>query len=129
MLPQHSLYRFHAADSSVSEVGFEIPEQVRARLLAGNPERDFVEEQVVVNVAATPVSITAPLAPDGYRFRDGYDRGPGLFGELFGIGRRQSVVAVEKSGRVIEIEYPFATNHYYDQVQLLGWIDTARESE
>ena len=59
------------------------------------------------------------------RFRDDFRGSAGLFGELFGMGSRYRMVAIEKDGRVVEIgaalENVQGYTHY--NVQFLGWID------
>jgi hypothetical protein len=85
------------------------------------PER--IEEQgqriVVESLADVPVAAGAE-APDGYRFRSGYDGGPGLIGQLFGP-RQRGGITIEKVGvvhRVTETDGQELRN----PAQFLGWV-------
>lgn len=68
--------------------------------------------------------LTESMAPDGYHFRHRYGGSPGLFGELFGMGSRRQVIAVEKDGRVLDVNTADKGRYrYYYNVEFLGWID------
>ncbi|MDH3644762.1 MAG: hypothetical protein OES38_21830, partial [Gammaproteobacteria bacterium] len=59
-------------------------------------------------------------APDGYQFRSGYQRGPGLIGEIF-YRDRSGAFTIEKLGVVHRIEDPNSA-YSYGQAQFLGWV-------
>lgn len=123
---QHSrLYRFRAEDMTVVEIPVSIPESVRTALQVEDPARDVNIEEITVALPQPFALDSQQLAPDGYRVRNEYDRGAGLFGELFGTHRRYNVFAIEKSARVIRIEYPDSSGYYYGQVQPLGWVEAS----
>jgi hypothetical protein len=53
------------------------------------------------------------------RMRTG--RGPGFVGEIFGMGRHDQPISLEKSGRVVRLELPTALP-YMSPVAAIGWI-------
>ncbi len=65
---------------------------------------------------------TAPNAPDGYELRTPLDRGgAGIVGDIFGMRRHSSRVAVTNRGRVVPIDLP-TPYQYYSQVHFVGWV-------
>jgi hypothetical protein len=67
-------------------------------------------------------AITTPNAPDGYELRAPIDRGgPGIVGDIFGMRRDSSRVAIVNRGRVVPIELP-APSEYYLPVYFVGWV-------
>jgi hypothetical protein len=75
----------------------------------------------VAALAGRRVSAT-PNAPDGYELRTPLDRGgPGIVGDIFGMRRHSSRVAMVKDGRVVPIELP-TPYEYYSPVYFVGWV-------
>jgi hypothetical protein len=65
---------------------------------------------------------TTPNAPDGYELRSPLDRGgPGIVGDIFGMRRHASRVAIVNRGRVVPIELP-TPYEYYSPVYFVGWV-------
>lgn len=63
-------------------------------------------------------------APDGYRFENRSERGPGLVGDLFGMNAYGSEGALVKKGRVIPLSLPIAfQNVYAPPVYAVGWLE------
>jgi hypothetical protein len=123
--PHHRLYHFRAADMSVVEIPITVPEALRSQLQIDDPHREFNVEELVVTLPGAFAVPAGQPAPDGYQVRNDHARGSGLFGALFGMGRRHSMLAIEKSGRVVEIRYPDNAGYYYYGVQPLGWLEPA----
>ena len=102
---------FHLDHESfeVTEIEIEIP----AELEAGS--------QVIEVPKLAGVRISSDTtAPDGYQFRSGYQRGPGLIGEIF-YRDRSRAFTIEKLGVVHRIEDPNSA-YSYGQAQFLGWV-------
>ena len=64
----------------------------------------------------------APNAPDGYELRTPRDGGgAGIVGEIFGMRRHASKVAVMNRGRVVPLEIP-RPYEYYSPIYFVGWV-------
>ena len=74
---------------------------------------------VVIDALRDVRIIEGVRAPDGYVFEYRYDRGPGLVGEIFGMGRYGARAALVKDGRVVPVDVP--PPHAYG-IEPLGWI-------
>jgi hypothetical protein len=59
-------------------------------------------------------------APDGYEFESRSQRGPGLIGDLFGMGGYAEKMSLVKNGRVVPISLP--ADQYAYGVSALGWV-------
>jgi hypothetical protein len=105
------IYRFDHETLEATLVEIEIP-------------RELVEGTQTIEVPAlSSVRISADTtAPDGYTFRSGYNRGPGLIGEIFYRDRSRSFT-IEKLGVVHRIAAPDG-RYGYGQAQFLGWVLT-----
>ena len=65
--------------------------------------------------------LTAPEAPDGYRFDTRSRRGPGLLGDLFGMRRYDVGLVLVNGGRVLALRPPPSHDHL-SSVTPLGWL-------
>jgi hypothetical protein len=93
-----------------------IPTNAPETMEAGAPPREWVVE----GLAGLQVSADA-VAPDGYRLQQSAAGGRGLVGGLFGMGRRQTRVALVNRGRVVSIDTPEQNVNPY-AIGLVGWI-------
>lgn len=105
-----SLYVFDHATSVVREVLLELP----LRLEEGEKVR-----VVPIEALAQREVLDGPNAPDGYAFDLRYRRGPGVVGELFGMGRSDAGAAVVKGGRVVPLMIPPPQRY---SIQSIGWL-------
>jgi hypothetical protein len=64
--------------------------------------------------------LEGPRAPDGYVFDHRHGRGPGLVGEIFGMGWSGTAAAIVKDGRVVPIEVPPPSRY---TVEPIGWLE------
>jgi hypothetical protein len=84
-------------------------------------EGDDAKTFPVADLAGRRVNIT-PGAPDGYELRTPVDRGgPGIVGDIFGMRRHSSRIAIVNRGRVVPIELP-TPYEYYSPVYFVGWV-------
>jgi hypothetical protein len=103
------IYRLDHETLEATLVEIEIP----LELLEGT--------QTIEVPALNNVRISADTtAPDGYQFRSGYNRGPGLIGAIFYRDRSRSFT-IEKLGIVHRIQAPDGI-YGYGQAQFLGWV-------
>ena len=104
-----ALYRLDHASLRSQRISLTVPDEVE-----GYAQPVTVPELETLRVLA------AARAPDGYRFRSGYDGGPGIIGMLFNP-RRQGGITVEKLGvvhRVLDENGEPFTGY----AQFLGWV-------
>jgi len=121
------LYRFNPGTHSLTFIPLEVPDDVRDALAELSETNDGQLHRLSMRLpseAAELSMLSDPTAPDGYRFRSDYRGNSGLFGALFGMGRRGAMVAIEKDARVVEItpELEQADRYAYHNVRFLGWI-------
>jgi len=93
----------------------EIPVDVPADL----PGDDEVTTIVIEELRLRQV-VAQGRAPDGYAFELRSGNGPGLVGEIFGVGGYRQDPVVVKDGRVIPLDPP-STSIY--AVRALGWLE------
>jgi hypothetical protein len=103
------LYRFRHETMTAERVTLSVPADLDGRPRVVSPPE----------LAELPVSAER-VAPDGYRFRTGFDRGPGLIGDLFGP-RRRDEITIEKLGVVHRLELPAGAGSSAS-AQFLGWV-------
>jgi hypothetical protein len=108
--PQPALYLFSHDSGALSEVRLELP----LTLPPG-------ESQLIVPIEALAArrALDGVNAPDGYAFGLRHGRGPGVVGELFGMGRYDSDAAIVKEGRVVRLQMP---EPYGYSVQPVAWL-------
>jgi hypothetical protein len=104
------LYVFNHETGTASEITYELPttldEGEKVRIL---PIERLADRRI----------LEGGTSPDGYVFDVRYRRGPGVVGELFGMGRYDAGAAIAKNGRVVRIEI---ANTYTYSVQPVGWL-------
>lgn len=61
-------------------------------------------------------------APDGYRVESERGSNSGLVGDIFGMGRYRSGLALSNGGRVVALELPPPYDEGYSQVSPVGWV-------
>ncbi len=125
---QSTLFRFTPGQSMLARIDLRIDDTLRAELESAAAEADKHETSAPLPLPADLADLIlnpAITAPDGYRFRNDYRGGAGLFGELFGMRSRNRVVAIEKDGRVEELgaELEQMQRYSYYNVHFLGWIE------
>lgn len=114
MLPEGArwtqvLYRFRHQTMQVERVETLVSAELNAR------------PRIVEVPTLTGLRVSArPVAPDGYRFRSGLDRSPGLIGELFSP-RRRGEISIEKIGVTHRLELP-GDPGVGASAQFLGWV-------
>jgi len=108
--PQPALFVFDHRTLIANEVRLELP----SRLEDGEASR-----LVPIDPLANRRVLDTANAPDGYAFSTGYQRGPGLVGELFGMNRYGARVAIEKGGRVVPIVIPDPARY---SILPVGWL-------
>jgi hypothetical protein len=107
-----TLWMFDHKTMKARRIPIDVPD-----LKEGNSSKTFP----VADLAGRRV-ITAPNAPDGYELRTPLDRGgPGIVGDIFGMRRHSSRVAIVNRGRVVRIELP-TPYEYYSPVYFVGWM-------
>ena len=104
-----ALFRLDHQTLTIKRIEIEIPDDIEG-----------YAQIIDVPVLADLTVSRETRAPDGYRLRSGYDRGPGLIGELFGP-RRRGEISIEKLGVVHRIERPDGAD-FMGPVQFLAWI-------
>ncbi|MFV2089413.1 MAG: hypothetical protein ACC642_02045, partial [Pseudomonadales bacterium] len=104
-----ALFRLDHRTLTVHRIEIELPDD-----LEGHGQ--IIDSPLLVSLEISG----ANRAPDGYRLRSGYDRAPGLIGELFGP-RRRGEISIEKLGVVHRIEGPDGAE-FMGQAQFLGWV-------
>ncbi|MEO8482769.1 MAG: hypothetical protein ABI634_11200 [Acidobacteriota bacterium] len=107
---QPALFLFDHRTLSVTAVRLELP----SRLDDGEASRTIPIAQL-----AQRRVLDAASAPDGYAFDTRYQRGPGLVGDIFGMNRYGSRVAIAKGGRVVPMSIPEPDRY---SIQPVGWL-------
>jgi hypothetical protein len=107
-----TLWIFDHKTMKARRVPIDVPD-----LKEGDPAKTFP----VADLAGRRVNST-PNAPDGYELRAPLDRGgPGIVGDIFGMRRHSSRVAIVNRGRVVPLELP-TPYEYYSPVYFVGWV-------
>jgi hypothetical protein len=115
--PPPALFLFEHDTMRVREIPLELPAIV--------PEGET--RIVPVDALAGRPVIGDREAPDGYRVETGTRGGPGLVGDIFGMGRYRSRLSLVKNGRVIPIELPPPDETpYAAEVSMIGWVGNDR---
>ena len=104
-----ALYRLDHETLTATRITFDEPEQVTG-------SNQVIEVPELDGLRVTPEIV----APDGYRFRSGYDRGPGIIGALFSP-RRSGGVTIEKLGVVHRLNTPEKVE-FSGYARFLGWV-------
>jgi hypothetical protein len=109
--PEPSLFIVEHRTGDAREIPLNLPSTLPA---------DANARTVTVEALAGRRVIEGMRAPDGYGFDQRGQRGPGLVGEIFGMGRYGTAAAIVKDGRVIPIDVP--PPHRYG-VEPIGWLE------
>ena len=98
----------------LTSIATEVPLDLPTTLNEGETLR-----VVAIEALASRRVVDTAMAPDGYAFDVRYRRGPGIMGELFGMGRYDGGASVVKDGRVVRITIgtPFGYS-----LQPVGWL-------
>jgi hypothetical protein len=109
-----ALMLYEHESGRVREVPFDPPDG----LLEGETSRTVPIEAL----AGRRVSSQA-AAPDGYELQTRTTGGPGLVGDLFGMGRYRQNAALVRDGRVVPLDLPAPyQNPYQSPVYAVGWV-------
>ncbi len=108
--PQPALYVFSHDTHELREVELDLP------LSLSEGASPLV---VPIEALAERRALEGVNAPDGYAFELRHGRGPGLVGEVFGMGRYDSDAAIVKDGRVVRL--PMPPPHHYS-VHPVAWL-------
>jgi hypothetical protein len=107
-----TLWLFDHKTMKASKVPIDVPD-----LKEGDAPKTFP----VAALAGRRVTTTTN-APDGYELRTPLDRGgAGIVGDIFGMRRHSSRVAIMNRGRVVPIELP-TPYEYYSPVYFVAWV-------
>ncbi|MBA2306168.1 MAG: hypothetical protein H0W08_26565 [Acidobacteria bacterium] len=109
--PRVRLWRFDHGTLSAREIPVDLP----AQIVDGEPPRTLVVEALRGRRIVTDTK-----APDGYELRTRTHGGPGLIGDLFGMGRYDQSSVIVNRGRIIPIGVP--TPNQYQTPGFLGWL-------
>ena len=109
--PRAKLWLFDHATMSSREIAFDLPRE----LGPGESTRT-----VPIDALAARRVVTDPRAPDGYELQNRTQRGTGLLGDLFGMGRSGESVSLVNRGRVIPVKT--SAPHSYQSPQFVGWL-------
>jgi hypothetical protein len=82
------------------------------------------ESRTVVIEALSNMRVSAQTtAPDGYTLENSTSGGPGIVGDLFGIGRYRQNAALVNRGRIIRVELPSPYQEPYQSMPFaIGWV-------
>lgn len=107
------LYFDHDA-MSVRELPLDLPAS-----LPNGEERRTIAIDALQNVRVSP-QLTAP---DGYALETSTSGGPGLVGDLFGIGRYRARAVLVNRGRMVRLELPAPYEQPYSATAYtVGWV-------
>lgn len=106
------LYLYEHQSGDIKKITVDLP-----RVL---PEEE-AERTVVVKELETRRVLDQRKAPDGYELKVVNQRSPGIAGEIFGMGRYDSGIAITNSGRTIRIRMPSGAMFYSPDV--IGWLE------
>jgi hypothetical protein len=109
--PRAKLWRFDRATMNTSEIALDLPRE----LGPGESTR-----MVPIDALAGRRVVTDARAPDGYELQNRTQRGTGVLGNLFGMGRYGESVALVNRGRVIPVRT--SAPHSYQSPQFVGWL-------
>ncbi len=107
-----SLFLFEHETTTVREIPVDLPTSL------GEGE----SRTIVVDALADRRLNTAVTAPDGYELMMHLNRGGGLVGDIFGMGRYRQTLALVNQGRVVPIVLPTAYQTYGSSAYALGWV-------
>jgi hypothetical protein len=105
-----ALYLYDAETGSARKVAVDLP-----RVLPDNE----TERTIVVEELTGRRVLNQRKAPDGYELQMVNQRAPGIVGDLFGMGRYDSGVAIANRGRVIRITLSTSSS----QPDVVGWVE------
>ncbi|HVH26550.1 MAG TPA: hypothetical protein VM818_07325 [Vicinamibacterales bacterium] len=105
------LFLFEHATMNVREIAVDLPD-----LSEGDPPRTFVVDGFEGRRAEAQTR-----APDGYALDIRARRGPGLVGEIFGMGRYDSAASLVNRGHVVPIRLP-ADQRFFYGLRMVGWL-------
>jgi len=109
-----ALFLFDHRTQEVRQVPFDLPEP---------PPEGAPPKTVTIEALAGRRVIAQAQAPDGYQLQSRDRRGPGLVGELFGMGRYHHQLSLVKDGRAVSIELPPPYEfRYHPEPYAVGWI-------
>ena len=109
-----ALYLYEAETGRARKIAVDLP-----RVLPG----DETERTIVVEELAGRRVLNQRKAPDGYELQTVNQRSPGIVGDLFGMGRYDSGVAIANKGRVIRIALSTAPYYYPSLPDVVGWVE------
>jgi len=109
-----SLILFEHETMNVREIRLDLPE-VRE---GGSPQT------IAIDPFGGRRILPQAKAPDGYELKTGRTSGPGLVGDLFGMGRYDATAALVNKGRVVTIPLPQGYQ-YLSPVHAVGWLADA----
>lgn len=110
--PRWGLLLFDHESMQVREIPLDLPEIVPEGETRTIPVEALAGRRIVDDV----------VAPDGYRLATDRGGGSGIVGDIFGMGRSRSGLALEKDGRVVSFELPPPYDTGYPQIATIGWI-------
>lgn len=96
----------------------ELPLDLPTELSAGEDVR-----RVPIEALANARVSSEAVAPDGYMLDHAVGGGPGLVGDIFGIGGRRPVPSLTKGGRVVRLTLPAPYQEpYAPSAYAVGWV-------
>jgi len=113
------LYRLNTKTGRIAHLDSPSMESLAAQF---NAQSDVpIQQQIALPSDLEALTlIPGDTAPDGYEFRHGYRRGPGLVGDIFGMSHRRSNMLIEKKGRIVS--FNDESHGAYHNVAILGWV-------
>ena len=109
--PGAKLWLFDHATMNTREIAIDLPRE----LGPGESTR-----LVPIGPLAGRRAVSDPRAPDGYELQNRTQRGTGLLGDLFGMGRSGESVSLVNRGRVIPVRTSLP--HSYQSPQFVAWL-------
>jgi hypothetical protein len=109
--PSTRLFLYDHGTGEVREIPIDAP--------ADRPGENEVRTVAVEGLRGRRI-VAEGRAPDGYAFELRSGNGPGLVGEIFGVGGYRQHAVIVNAGRVIPLELP--TTSY--GVRAIGWLET-----
>lgn len=106
------LYHYDAKKNISKKIDFDIP----------RTNVSCVDQEIVIDELKDKMLNTSNVAPDGYQYRNNYERThAGLMGALF-YGSNVRGPTLVKDSRVELIPYNHDGYTYYSGIKFLGWI-------